>query len=403
MVEDMKTRKILSLMLSVLMIFTVVAASFTTAHAVAIKKRAKIASNRTADDVVYLDFTEYGPGDMPTGFTGNTNMMEIVEEEVKPGVTKPCLKMTDDMPNASSGFSIFYGLSDLTGIIKVEQRYKFVADPNSEKPYNAHIFAVHSNSSPSQMGRGVYASLNGCFNSNPNTTDAAILSSQISDSTWTTLTYIIDTNEQKMDVVLKNETTGEVRYAIGSSFFDPGEHKIVKKLSWQSAQFMGSWVYDYIKVTKNAERLDEELLYTNIQKGCPVEIISIPGTTQSEKRTNINVDGIYKYTTKDPYVSGGEVMVTAKNLATFLGAAYYKNDGALKLEKDGKTFEVNGNGTEAKINGKNATLPAAAKVDGFQIFVPASAVAQCFGYEYSYDEATQTVYIKSVQAEGGAN
>ena len=82
---------------------------------------------------------------------------------------------------------------------------------------------------------------------------------------------------------------------------------------------------------------------------------------------------------------------------------YIISDSGYKLTKGDKTFEIAGAGTNAKINGANATLPAAAKVDGFQIFVPASAVAQCFGYEYSYDAAANTAYIKSITAEGGAN
>ena len=397
----MKMKKILSLTLILLMLCSIVAASFTTAQAVAIKKRAKIASNRTADDVVYLDFTEYGPGDIPTGFTGNTNMMEIVEEEVKPGVTKSCLKMTDDMANSNSGFSIFYGVSELKGVVKVEMRYKFIADPNSEKPYNAHIFATRS--SVGQAGRGVYVSATGTFNSNPNTDSAAILSSRLSDGTWTTLTYILDFDNQKMDVTLHNETTGEIKYALGSNFFDPGQHPGLKELAWQSAQYMGSWVYDYIKVSKNASRISDELIFENIQKGCPVDIISIPGTAPVSKRININVDGKYKYTTQNPYMAGSEVMVTAKNLATFLDLGYYRNEGTYKLEKDGKTFEVAGAGTDVKLNGSNESLPQAAELSGAQLFVPVSSVAKCFGYEYSYDEATQTVYIKSVQAEGGAN
>ncbi len=398
----MKIRKIMSLTLTLLMLCSIVFASFTTAHAVAIKKRIKVSSNRTADDVVYMDFTEYGPGDMPAGFTGNTDKLSIVEEEVKPGVTKPCLMMTDDYPGGSTGFGINYGLSEVKGIVKVEMRYKFVADPNSEKPYNAHIFATHSSLSASQIGRGVYVSLNGAYNSNPNTGDAAVLSSSITDGTWTTLTYIIDFDEQKMDVVLNNETKNELRYVAGSSFFDAGEHKGLVRLSWQSAQYMGSWVYDYIKVTKNAERLDIELLDAGIEKGCPVETITIPGTAPVKDRINVNVDGIYKYTTQDPYISGNEVMVTAKNLATFLGAGYYRADGGYKLVKADKSFEVSGAGVAAKINGASATLSVAAEANGTQLFVPASSVAECFGYEYSYDEATKTVYIKTIKAEGGA-
>ena len=397
----MKIRKILLLMLTLLMLCSIVAGSFITAEAVAIKKRSKVVSQRTADDVVYLDFNEYGEGDVPPGFTGNTNMIGIVEREVKPGVTKPCLKMTDDMPNANAGFSVFYGVGEIKGVVKVEMRYKFEADPNSEKPYNAHIFGARS--PVGQTGRGVYVSLNGAFNSNPNTADAAILSSVLSDGTWTTLTYIIDFDNQKMDVILNNETTGEIKYALNSGFFDPGEHTSLKDLAWQSAQYMGSWVYDYIKVSKNAERLSDELIYANIQKGRPVDIISVPDTSPVAKRININVDGRYKYTSLAPYMSCSEVMVTATNMATFLGLGYYRNEGTYKLEKDGKTFEVAGAGTQAKLNGSNETLPQAAELKGVQLFVPVSSVAKCFGYEYSYDEAAQTVYLKSVQAEGGAN
>ena len=249
----------------------------------------------------------------------------------------------------------------------------------------------------------MYVSAAGTFNSNPNTDSAAILSSRLSDGTWTTLTYILDFDNQKMDVTLHNETTGEIKYALGSNFFDPGQHPGLKELAWQSAQYMGSWVYDYIKVSKNASRISDELIFENIQKGCPVDVISIPGTTPVSDRININVDGKYKYTTQNPYMAGGEVMVTAKNLATFLGLGYYRNEGTYKLEKDGKTFEVAGAGTDVKLNGSIESLPQATELSGVQLFVPISSVAKCFGYEYSFDEATQTVYIKSVQAEGGAN
>ena len=151
---------------------------------------------------------------------------------------------------------------------------------------------------------------------------------------------------------------------------------------------------------------DRKTIYSDIfalTEEYGADIISIPGTTPTTKRTNINVNGIYKYTTQDPYVSNGEVMVTAKNLATFLGLGYYRTESGYKLTKDGKTFEIAGAGTDAKVNGANVTLPASAKVDGFQIFVPASAVAQCFGYEYSYDAAADTAYITTITAEGGAN
>ena len=108
---------------------------------------------------------------------------------------------------------------------------------------------------------------------------------------------------------------------------------------------------------------------------------------------NIKYNDRYMFTTQAPVISGEEVLVTAKNLATMFNMAYQRSvDGyTIKNAANEITFAVDG--ASAKKNGDKLELSAACKIKGTQIFVPVSDVAKALGLSYSFDKENNEVVI----------
>ena len=103
------------------------------------------------------------------------------------------------------------------------------------------------------------------------------------------------------------------------------------------------------------------------------------------------MDGKYKFTTKAPKVMDGNVLVTAKNVASFFNLAYAVTDSGEVIKTDSQEYTV----TEDGIKKDSSAMKLSAKPvkDGAEIFIPIGDIAKELGYEYSYDATANVVTI----------
>ena len=121
-----------------------------------------------------------------------------------------------------------------------------------------------------------------------------------------------------------------------------------------------------------------------IKKG--VEQIKTPSpiSLKYTDRVNIVKDGVYKYTTKTPYVSeNGNVMVTAKNIADILDLGYDIKNGKYIIASGDKTLEFT--------QGNESGLSEAPVLKDGQLFVSIKDVLDAFGITYTFDADTLTI------------
>ncbi len=325
--------------------------------------------NRMTENTVMLyDFTNSEVGSSPVGF-GAGATITVEEYDVGGGYKKNCMVVEDTTHD--SGYTGPYTSAPLAateGTTSVEIRYKYL--PTGTSNFASVIFAYDQNNK--RASRFTIASSNG---SSVYCDKEKLETSKIYQDTWYVLKVIFDFEEGVSDAYLTNEATGVTKSALNVQWYAANEFTALDKFVIQGMSYGGIWVIDYIRQEKNVERAD---FGDSIEKGCPQINIPSPVTHSLKGRTNITLDGKYKYTTVAPVVTDkGEVNVTAKNLARILGLTYNTKDGKATIYSADKTYEV----------------PAGAPALDGQLMVAIEDVAKAFGIGYSFDTETNTVVL----------
>lgn len=346
------------------------------------------ASKNTVDKssyVVYWDFTDVEEGMLPSGVSGNRADVSTAIHEVD-GKNKNCLQIVDnDHSKTWTGIQANFVVPPTSGLVEFKIRYKYIKPAGGESTY-AQFTQYAYDSAGQQLSYMVTSSVNGATRFNPGGNGECDLEPQmLANDTWYTLTYVYDFNNNEMDVELVNEGIGAYYNKMKTKLFYDAGGKDIAKFNFGSQCYGGTFVIDYAYVKKTDKRMQLNRDYLKgIKKG--VEQIKTPSpvSVAYTDRVNIVKDGVYKYTTKAPYVSeNGNVMVTAKNIADVLDLGYDIANGKYILTKG-----------ETKLTftaGNAKGLSEAPVMKDGQLFVAIKDVLDALGMAYTFEDGTLTI------------
>ena len=181
----------------------------------------------------------------------------------------------------------------------------------------------------------------------------------------------------------------------------PGAVSLSLEPSGDSNDFYADNVIYFSSTANQGYEGDLEIaMITDEMKGFPAEMIDAPKNNALAKKTNIKFNGRYMFTTQAPIVSGDEVLVTAKNIATMFNMAYQRNEKGYTLKNALTEITFASDGSSAKKNNASLNLSADCVIKGIQLFVPISDVAEALGLECSFNKETNEVVINGkIQTE----
>lgn len=358
------------------------------------------------NDVVYLTFEDVAEGEVPEGWSiGGTN--GYVDTEVidnGKGKEKNMLRIVDTShDSAYTGPEVVYWFDPIDkGIVKYETRFKYTPDGTST--FSLMNFTLR-NANKKNIVSG-YIPPSGKAFVVRDTSVSAVSMIPIGKDRWYTLTYYVDLDKGVYDAMLLDESSNQI-----SSKFDLRFASDLTKDTVAGARFLGEsyggiYHVDYIRVSKETMRLEDALvaMITDDMKGFPAEMIDAPKNNALAKKTNIKFNGRYMFTTQAPIVSGDDVLVTAKNIATMFNMAYQRNEKGYTLKNALTEITFALDGSSAKKNNTSLNLSAACEIKDVQIFVPISDVAEALGLECSYNKETNEVVINGkIQTEAEEN
>ena len=333
----------------------------------------------------YIDFTDVDEGMLPNGVSGNKAEISTAIHNVD-GRDKNCLQIVDnDHGSGWTNNNATINVAPLNGLVEFKIRYKYIKPAGGESDYCQYSMYVYD-SKGTQITYMVISSVNGNTRFNPGGNGEFDIETQkINNDTWYTATMVYDFNKNEMDVELFNEGLKAYYTKQGSGMFTDAGGDNIAKIVFGTQNYGGTYIIDYVSVRKTDKRLTPNRDYLKgIKKG--VEQIKTPSpiSLKYTDRVNIVKDGVYKYTTKAPYISDkGNVMITAKNIADILDLGYDIKNGKYIIASGDKTLEFT--------QGNESGLSEAPVLKDGQLFVPAKDVLDAFGITYTFDADTLTI------------
>ncbi len=352
---------------------------------------------KRANDLFFQDFTTLELTD-----TG----VYTAEYEIGENYSKNCLVLNDeDHSSGYGGVSKDFGIGGQSGLLGVEIRFKYTAVPNTSSTYASMSMQLIGNNNET-VSRTTVGSADGKihFNygnsSNQQTMDNGTV---IVNDTWYTAKWIIDFTSREIDFSLLNEGTGVTTQALVRGFYQADTANMLNTIRLQTQVYGGRYIYDFVRVSRESDRIEE--IEPTYQKGMPVEKIPNPVAKPEEGRINITVDGVFKYPSAAPYMTeDGAVMVSAKNLAGFIGARYVRLGDTFTITKGDKVITVDAANKTAKVSGGTAAIKTMEK-SGVQLFLSAEEFSKAMGYGCTIDKEQSWVKITTgdIKSEGGKN
>ena len=388
----MKLKKLVSIIAAI----SVIAASSTGFAATwrhSRKGEVKLPSRAGKNDYYYQDFTGVEPGVLPAGMIGSSNSNGTHSTEITDigGVEKNCYVLEDLSHEKGKGSttSSSIALNNLKGLVGVDIRFKY--EKTGESNWSSFVIEYHA---PEGLSSRMYcSSASGGLNFNNSG-----LSGKIVPGNWYTLKCILDYDLQIMDCELLDEANKTSKQVIQGSLYADTEFTCLSSIKFRSSEYGGKWYTDYIRVYKPEGHM-EEPEFTGKKGSADPDLIPGPKSLAIKGRTNIMLNGRYKFTTKAPKVSGDQVLVTAKNVASFFNLAYSVTDKEEIIKGDNIEFTVAKDGSGIKMNSSAMKLSAFCVAEGKEIFIPIGDIAKELGYSYSYDAASDVVTLTASAEE----
>ena len=335
--------------------------------------------------VAYWDFTDVDEGMFPAGVAGNRAEVSTAIHNVD-GKKKNCLQIVDnDHSKTWTGIQANFTVPPTSGLVEFKIRYKYIKPSNGESTY-AQFTQYAYDSTGQQLSYMVTSSVNGATRFNPGGNGECDLEPQmLANDTWYTLTYVFDFDKDEMDVELVNEGSGSYYNKMKTKLFSDAGGKDLARFNFGSQCYGGTFVIDYAYVKKTDERMQLNRDYLKgIKKGVAQIKTPAPISLAYAERINIVKDGVYKYTTKAPYVSDkGNVMVTVKNIADILDLGYDIKNGKYIITYGDKALEFT--------QGNESGLSEAPVMKDGQLFVSIKDVLDALGIAYTFDADTLTI------------
>lgn len=396
--------KTINKIISLICVFMLAASCCANAAALRkdIKQSGSSLDRSKSNDILYLDFSG---SDFPAGVTVGTGDGKIYLDtyEVMPKQKKNCLVINDTSYDTTySGITARIATGTQTGLVGVEIRYMYDYDPEQPSTYGSFIMALND-SAGQMLSRHVIASSNGSSQFNyGGDSSKAMESTKIAANTWYTVKWIVDLDEKRMDFSFLNEGTGAVTNVYDAGYYTSGAGgNNLGRIDLQSSMYGGKYVFDYVRVSREKARMsdaadDADDGSADIGKGVESEKVAPPSNAAAVGRININLDGIYKFTTQDPYEKDGRIMATAKNLASFFNMGYVREGATCLINTPSGILMIKDGGAAL---GDKSVAVASEEKDG-QIFISVEDLcAAVGGYDCSYDSDAKIMNITAAKAE----
>lgn len=389
----MNFKKLLSLLVATTMICST--SAFAIASRTDYRKEVVVESKAQANDLYFEDFTSVKPGEIPTSVvaTPKTDLgyVTTAKTDVGNGKEKNCLMLVD----TNGAKDVYTGAiaqikpgGKYTGLIGIEYRYKFMKKDGGNNWMSFMQSAYGSNGA--QASYTYILSNNGQLQTYDSATNVSLMSEVATDEAWFTIKMVINTEKQVFDISALSEKSGKYNVKAGLKYYTDKPEDIAS-LYFRTSAWDGTYAIDYIRFTQ-----ESEMMVTGEDGASKVyEIIPGPKHNELVGRTNIKVDDKIKYTTKAPKVVDGNVLVTAKNLASFLDMNYFKNSEGYILQKDKLRYVINEDGSEISRGGMPIELSELCTKEDRQVFVPIETIVKALGYKYQFDTETNTVNIST--------
>lgn len=396
---------------SLICVFMLLAPCCANARAVRRSTRESGASldRKQKNDIMFMDFSGEG---FPAAFTngGGVGKIYIDSYEVMPKQEKNCLVIYD-MTHEDAYITPMRANIDAgkqTGLVGVEIRYMYDWDPESPSTFGAFVMML-LDSAYKMTSRYVIASSGGASYFNLGGPSEKLLeATKIMPNTWYTIKWVLDLDNKRMDFTFLNEGTGAKVSVFDADWYDEGAGDDLARIGFESSKYGGKYVFDYVRVSRETERLEDttsesEDDIADAGKGTVSEKVAPPVNKAIAGRINVQLDGEYKFTTQAPYEKDGKIMVTAKNIASFLGMSYAKEDSGCVIKTPIGDLTIKNGGS---VLGDKSVQLLSEEKNG-QIFVSVQDLCAAIGgYNCSYDSTAKTISITKAEVttpEGGEN
>lgn len=357
-------------------------------------------------DLFYDDFTSDKEGSAPQGYQLSLNDCQITVEEtdVGNGQRKNCLLLYDTRNEGSTDFTgpkaVRY-FEEQTSTFAVEFRFKTVKTQTDIAPFNIEIRlgnnAAYSITTPSDTG---------ILSFNNGSPKPVAGNQKLPFDTWFTVRTVFDIENQEVDLMiqsdyLKNydsEFTGNIDFnkSLGriilanqsprETFTGTG----IDNISISMSRWEGKNYFDYIKVEKDAPRLESSVSGPAIQ----APVVENPAAIPSGRYLNLYYEGKYHFWSNRPLSLGDRTMVPLSNLAELLDFDYTLQGDSLRIERGGKNITLTIGQTAAALNGSPSSTDAAPFRKGGTVYVPLRFLAENLGFTVGWQEETQTIIIE---------
>ncbi len=332
----------------------------------------------------YWDFTDVEETILPSGITAQKNGATTAIYDVD-GKKKNCLVINDtDYSKTWTGVGANFNVSPVKGLAEFKIRFKYIKPAGGECEYGQYTLYCYD-STGQQLSYVVTSSVNGATRFNPGGNGETDLEpAMLSNDTWYTITLVFDFDKDEMDIEIINEGKQQSFTRSSKLFSDAGGVDLTRA-QFCGQVYGGTYIIDYVTVKETDGRLKPNREYLKlIKKGVDQIKTPSPASMAYSDRVNIVKDGVFKYTTKAPYVSEtGNVMVTAKNVADILDLGYDIADGKYILAK-GETKLTFAPGDA------NGLSEAPVMKDG-QLYIAIKDVLTALGIGYTFEADTLTI------------
>ncbi|XEC96219.1 TraB/GumN family protein [Paenibacillus tarimensis] len=132
--------------------------------------------------------------------------------------------------------------------------------------------------------------------------------------------------------------------------------------------------------------------------------VLMPTVFAAEKQLSVQVDGQQvEFGAYEPVIDGGTTLVPLRPLFDSLGLTldWDAEEQAATGTKQGLVVELQTGNSTAAVNGMPVELPKAPKAIGGTTYVPVRFVGEAAGYEVSWDPATRSVILETVERARG--
>ena len=359
----------------------------------------QISSKRSANDVFFDDFSEYGEGVLPAGYSaGGLSLGKVETRSVvnADGVKKNSLAFVDETDGGTSsyaGVSAIRSFPLQTGSVAIETSFKFetISNPNCS-------FAIVGRQGNTRVIRLIVWSSGGVLSYHDGSGGGDLATTKMLEpGVWYNLRVVADFNNRTVDVRCQsdaikngsvpaasevNKDAGIVMHR-GFKMYENFQGEGIDNIHISTEVFTGAYYIDYLKVEKDAPPMPEIGQGTR-PAPIPAPTVPDPVVGPISGRVNVNYNGEFMYYADRPKLVDGTVFMNIGDIGKTLGLECKTSESAYTLSRDGAP---------------PLTIAFAdARREEERDYVPIRLAATHFGLQIDWDGETKTVYLK--EAEG---